>query len=371
MDKKKVVILTRTFFDFKGEECFMGGGERYLIDLASLLKKLNYEVEVFQASNVEFDKKYNDIKFKGIGGSQFECDTFPSFNKIFHKKFNKFFDYVIYFCFDLLYPMNRPGSIAISHGIWWDNPGLNYAGCSYRNTPEWIERMNHCLSKAGRVISVDTNTINWVRAVFPELCEKFSYIPNYVDLKEFKPVRAIKKKEFEILFPRRLMDERGWSLTVEAAKEIIKKYKDIVFHFVGKGPEERMGFMESWAKENSQIKYSWFSMEEMKKVYRSADLVLIPTVCCEGTSLSCLEAMASGKTIISTYVGGLSDLIINNYNGRLISPTVSSLAEAIEELYSDTKKRKELGKKAREMAKAFSKERWEKQWTEVIKEYLP
>ncbi|MBI3556193.1 MAG: glycosyltransferase family 4 protein, partial [Deltaproteobacteria bacterium] len=47
---------------------------------------------------------------------------------------------------------------------------------------------------------------------------------------------------------------------------------------------------------------------EMPRKYSSAVCTLIPTVDCEGTSLSALESMACGTPVIATNVGGLKDL---------------------------------------------------------------
>ena len=63
----------------------------------------------------------------------------------------------------------------------------------------------------------------------------------------------------------------------------------------------------------------------MPQVYRYADIVLIPTKAAEGTSLSCLEAMASGRAVIAGCVGGLSDLIVDGYNGLLLRPLTGGI----------------------------------------------
>ena len=53
--------------------------------------------------------------------------------------------------------------------------------------------------------------------------------------------------------------------------------------------------------------------DEMNKAYQNADITLIPSLYSEGTSLSCIEAMACGNAVIATRIGGLSDLIINDF----------------------------------------------------------
>ena len=59
---------------------------------------------------------------------------------------------------------------------------------------------------------------------------------------------------------------------------------------------------------------------EMDKLYKEADISIIPTLHSEGTSFTCLESMASQLPIIASNVGGLGNLIIDGFNGILINP---------------------------------------------------
>lgn len=99
---------------------------------------------------------------------------------------------------------------------------------------------------------------------------------------------------------------------------------------------------------------------KMNEVYQHADISLIPTLYCEGTSLSCIEAMACGNIVISTNIGGLPNLIINDFNGVLINPDKNELLEAVENILVNEDYRNKLQKNALEVSKEFSKEKWEK-----------
>ncbi|WP_420491566.1 glycosyltransferase [Neobacillus drentensis] len=50
----------------------------------------------------------------------------------------------------------------------------------------------------------------------------------------------------------------------------------------------------------------------------------------EGTSLSLLEAMAAKCAEIATNVGGMTNIILDNYNGLIINPDESELYLALE-----------------------------------------
>ena len=112
---------------------------------------------------------------------------------------------------------------------------------------------------------------------------------------------------------------------------------------------------------------SYASKDEMKQAYTAADMALIPTKYCEGTSLSCIEAMASGVALIVTNVGGLPNLVIDDFNGKIISPVEEDLESAICELIEDKKLRKKLIKNGLEVASSsFNKSIWEQRWIKEI-----
>ncbi len=109
----------------------------------------------------------------------------------------------------------------------------------------------------------------------------------------------------------------------------------------------------------------------MHEAYQQADIALIPTVESEGTSLSCLEAMACGNAIVATTVGGLTDLILPDFNGLLIEPRIADLRDAITRLLEDEELRRRLGRRGRKVAQAFSITIWQERWKRVLAEFLP
>ena len=73
----------------------------------------------------------------------------------------------------------------------------------------------------------------------------------------------------------------------------------------------------------------------------------------EGLPLTILEAMAAGKSIVATNVGGIPEVIENGTDGIIIpSDDPDALADAIKELLSDARKRHDMGAKARKKFKA-------------------
>lgn len=91
---------------------------------------------------------------------------------------------------------------------------------------------------------------------------------------------------------------------------------------------------------------SYASFAEKKILFSKAKVVVLPSVW-ENQSYVCLEAMASGKTVIATNTGGFPDMINNNESGYLVDAGNSEqLYERIEEVLNN--KIPDTGQKARQ-----------------------
>ena len=63
----------------------------------------------------------------------------------------------------------------------------------------------------------------------------------------------------------------------------------------------------------------WVSGREKDELLRSCDVCILPSYA-EGLPIFILEAMSYGMPVISTTVGGIPEVIVNNMNGFLITP---------------------------------------------------
>ncbi|MFC1922219.1 glycosyltransferase [Chloroflexota bacterium] len=356
----QIHILAPQFFDLEGHSEFIGGAERYLIELIKLLSELNQEPVVFQSATGEWEREYLGIPFFGLNSNG---DT-KKLNVLFHDLIREDTP-VIYLTINLAAPYFSSRSIGISHGIYWDYDISDIPGEQTRS----IEFLLSSFSHLSRVVSVDTNTINWLRTVQPSMAEKCVYVPNFVDLEKFKPPNQSKQGKLVVLYPRRLYLRRGFWLVQELVPEFLDAYPDLEFHFVGQAnPEEETAVQELIKNYRGRVSWKTLDMQTMHEAYKEADITLIPSVYSEGTSLSCLEAMASGNAVIATNIGGLPDLVISGYNGLLIEPSAGALREALTLLCDNLDLRNQLGIRAREVAGAFNIEAWQSKWRKIFTE---
>lgn len=202
---------------------------------------------------------------------------------------------------------------------------------------------------------------------YEQLQSKVHYIPNGVDVKQFRGVDDQEKKELRerygfpvealiVLCPRRWAPTKGVKYFAEAIGLIEAKYQgDNVYCFAGSSYDDYYGY-------SSEIKtilrgYTFqsrirlvgdISPQRIHHYYQLSDIIVIPSLM-EATSLSALEAMASGKAVIATDIGGLPEIIDNEVNGILVEPQSSKeLADAILQLAEDKMLRRNLGEKGLE-----------------------
>lgn len=106
---------------------------------------------------------------------------------------------------------------------------------------------------------------------------------------------------------------------------------------------------------------------ESIKVHSNFDIAVVPSIASEGTSLSLIEAMASGCAVISTDIGGLTNIIIDGHNGLIVKPNGDELYLALERLVCCNNLRKRLSQCGYQTVKdSFSINNWSQKWMDVI-----
>jgi glycosyltransferase involved in cell wall biosynthesis len=342
-----------------------GGGERWALDFINVLKRNGYDVDIYQFSKEPKTIKFKGLTVNGIGNVQLadygQCMRIglQTFRDMTEKH-----DCVFLLSMNLCQGLFKQPVITVSHGLWFDGyeSPINHGANMMDMMKSWIRNSTEC-------ISVDTNSIHAMQLYAPKIGHKMTYIPNYVDLNIFKPDEKDYNGKFKVLFPRRIDKPRGYIEMVEAIKILNEKYKDdMEFTFCGRGQEPDEKELHGMIDGIDNVKHISYETEDMPKAYKGMHISCIPTIRAEGTSLSCLESIATGTVPIVTTVGGLTDIVFKNVNGIVIPPKNSKeLAKAIEHLYLHKKRLQEMKEMGLKIINGFSKERWEKEVVEIVK----
>lgn len=366
----RVGVLTTYHLHDDGRRIIYGGAERYGVEFTKLLLEMGYEVAWWQAGSGWTSEIVPGVPLYSVPMGDAAYQTCPSLNHAFQEQTDNI-DYAVYFTTLLAYPEAFDKSVSISHGIYWDYPAWEATVPTERERAEWRRRWWSALNRPRRVVSCDTATIRFIQGTWPGFAQKLEYIPNFVDTELFFPYEWEAKRDvIRVLYPRRLTSVRGVYETVAAIDRLNRLNLPLEFHIVGRGHSDHYERdMMRWAAARPNVYYYWRPPHAMAHVYRNVDIVVIPTTASEGTSLSCLEAMASGRAVVAGCTGGLTDLVIDEYNGLLLRPvTAHALADAVERLAKDESLRRRLGSRARASAYAFGIDRWKERWRTVLEE---
>lgn len=143
-----------------------------------------------------------------------------------------------------------------------------------------------------------------------------------------------------------------------------------VLVYIGDGPQfaEIQSLRESLASKNDIILTGYRS--DAREILEGADLCVVPSVWQDAFPLAVLEAMARGKPVVATRVGGIPEMIEHEVTGILIpAGDELALSAAIVRLLNDPTGAAKLGEAARQrVAQQFSPEKQLRALTAVIEE---
>ena len=162
-------------------------------------------------------------------------------------------------------------------------------------------------------------------------------IPNGVELPASTGVEA---EPAEVLFAGRLSPEKG-------IEELVAATEGMNLVVAGDGPLRNLvpgalGFVPH---------------EELEILYDRAAVVVLPSYR-EGMPLCVLEAMAHGRPVVASAVGGIPELVEDGVTGYLVEPgDVDGVRAALEKLLADPALRRRMGRVAR--ARVAARCSWE------------
>jgi glycosyltransferase involved in cell wall biosynthesis len=199
----------------------------------------------------------------------------------------------------------------------------------------WLERCGY--RGATEVVAVDARLAEHVAAVSGV---RARVLFNATDVDAFDRSDVARADPPEVLVPRRLVRKNG---VVNAVRAVAASTRDDwVLVVVGDGPE-----MDALREEAGRLGVAGrvrlagaVPYTEMPLAVARASVVLIPSVPSEGveeaTSHSALEAMAGGRAVVMSRIGGLAELGARCASIVMVAPgEPQQLADAIDELLGD------------------------------------
>jgi len=350
-----------------------GGAEVYLLNLCRILLRRGYSVTVIQAGADARTYEFEGIRVKEIRVPEYRLlqkmgltRKFHYFNYFWKSHIDKDADIVHFHYFYNAFPFASGNMSGTSHGIEWDCPDykMPLRRLSPRNKLVVVrERFHHAilryyarksLERLKYIAANDLYFKRYVDSEYPQYRDKVIYIPNAVDTDLFNPSvppdEEITKKyigKIKILAPKNMSKARGTHLAFEAVRKIGRD--DIVLLCAGNSPPHYVQMSVDLGISNKVVFLGHKdNQREMPGIYAASDIVIVPSTCREATSIAMLEGMAIGKPTIVTNVGGLTDVVIDEFNGKVCDINSDSLAQKIMEFIQHPDEAKRMGNTAQE-----------------------
>ncbi len=199
-----------------------------------------------------------------------------------------------------------------------------------------------------------------------------------VDVKEWER-EEFKEENGLIVSVGSLSETKGYEFLILAAEIMKKKNLRFIINIIGDGYlREKIDYLIQNKKLSKYIKILGYMPHiRINELMSRASIFCLPCIVTsngdvDGIPISCMEAMALGKPVISTNVSGIPELIDDGINGILVQqkdPT--ALANAIEKLLKDAKLRERLGKEARrKIERDFNLCKNIKKTANIFREYI-
>jgi glycosyltransferase involved in cell wall biosynthesis len=197
-------------------------------------------------------------------------------------------------------------------------------------------------------------------------------VPNAIDVQEFSPSANDGDRPIDgpvtILHVGRYTRHKGIFVLAEALARLAAQDRDgtppgrvpwrVVFagsdRPVASGGSNRARLESFFAAQGLSRRVAlrgFVAQNDLVALYHAADLCVVPSILYESFSYTCLQAMACGRPVVATTMGGIPEVVIDGETGLLVPPgDPVALAAALQRLIGDARLRCRLGRAGRERA---------------------
>ena len=204
------------------------------------------------------------------------------------------------------------------------------------------------ISKCSHLVAITEQ----VKRLYSNLIDrdKISVIPLGVNTKLFRPTtRNKRKQEFELLFVGSLYPIKGAKYLIRSMKYVVREEEEVKLRIIGEGPEKKR--LELLAKRlglrDKVIFEGFVPHNKIVRYYQNCDIFCFLTLG-EPFGIAILEAMACGKPVVASNIGGPAEIVKDSETGFLVNPkNVRLVAKKIIQLIKNEKLREKMGRKAR------------------------
>ena len=196
-------------------------------------------------------------------------------------------------------------------------------------------------------------------------------LPNAVELPD-EPIRWDPFEDLSLLFLGLLTERKGSDRVLHAVARLTEPARRKISVFMaGNGRVEAMQALatELGLADRVTIK-SWIQGEEKQDWFRRTNAFILPSRN-EGLPNAMLEAMAWGKALIVSPVGGIPEFVTDGVEGFLVLPDdIDAIADAIRKLAENPDLRVQMGMAARRRVEPLDIQNYRIRLGEIYREAL-
>ena len=185
--------------------------------------------------------------------------------------------------------------------------------------------------------------------------EKFGLMPPGLEIgalslkAESKSVYALNINRLQCAFIGRVTQIKRPDRFLDVVSEIKRREIDLDFFIAGDGELLDACKKRITAEGLPVVVLGW--QTDIERVLSAADIVVL-TSDNEGTPLSLIQAGMAGLPVVSTNVGSVPEVVLNNITGLITELDVQQIADALENLANNQALRTQLGDAAQEFTLA-------------------
>ena len=169
-------------------------------------------------------------------------------------------------------------------------------------------------------------------------------IPNGINLEIFDNAEPYEHEAPYIFSMGRFFEEKGFDVLLRSFKGVTDKFPEVQLLIAGDGPQKlKLERLVESTSLKGKVKFLGVkNREDIASFLKGCEFFVLPSRR-ESFPVSILECMAAGKTIITTNVGGIPEIVVNNQNGLIVeAENEKALADAMAQLLKDKAFRKRL-----------------------------
>jgi len=217
---------------------------------------------------------------------------------------------------------------------WGRFPGFYFA---------FEKRLIHGMDK---IFVVRQDGVDYYRAQYPQIAERFTFLPTWVDQDLFHPLRPSErktrkeeflKKQYKaldsklIVFVGRLEGQKDPLLLIETFKRAVVHIPDACLLIVGQGAlrKKMEELIREYALEGKVVFFNSLPQDKVAGIMQISDIFLM-TSAFEGMPRSVMESLGCGLPVVTTEVGEVRLVVRDGFSGIVCKGhDAGSLAQSV------------------------------------------